>query len=59
MSDNAKETMLSDLRECRAALDDLIQKKPGIEALFCGTNTIGNLRAELGKYKREEINHER
>lgn len=39
------------LRECRLALDELIRQKPGIEALMCGSTTLGNLRAELGKHK--------
>jgi len=36
------------LRECRLAVEDLINKKPGIEALSCGNNTIGNLKVEIG-----------
>ena len=43
------------LRECRAALDDLIAKKPGIEALQCGSTTLGNLRAELYKYRPQGV----
>lgn len=41
------------LRECRAALEELIRKKPGIEALHCGSTTLGNLRAELYDYRRQ------
>lgn len=37
------------LRQCRIALDSLIEQKPGIQALVCGQTTIGNLRAELGR----------
>lgn len=40
------------LRECRLALDELIIKKPGIEALTCGSTTLGNLRAELHQYRK-------
>jgi hypothetical protein len=43
------------LRECRAALDDLVKKKPGIEALHCGSTTIGNLRASLGKHRPQGV----
>lgn len=39
------------LRECAAALEDLIKKKPGIEALVCGSTTLGNLRVELREYR--------
>lgn len=43
------------LRECRAALDDLIKKKPGIEALLCGSTTLGNLRASLYDYRPQGV----
>jgi len=40
------------LRECRYALEDLIDKKKGIEGLVCGSNTLGNLKAEFFHYRR-------
>lgn len=43
------------LRECRAALDDLVKKKPGIEALLCGSTTIGNLRVSLGAHRPQGV----
>jgi len=43
------------LRECRSALDDLIKKKPGIEALICGSTTLGNLRASLYDYRPQGV----
>jgi hypothetical protein len=39
------------LRECRAALDDLIRQKPTMAGLLCGSTTLGNLRAELHAYR--------
>lgn len=39
------------LRECRGMLDALIEKFPKHAGLLCGSTTIGNLRAELGKYR--------
>lgn len=39
------------LRECRAALDLLIEKKPELSALLCGSTTLGNLRASLHDYR--------
>jgi len=39
------------LRECRAALDSLIEKKPELAALLCGSTTLGNLRASLHDYR--------
>ena len=45
------------LRECRAALDELFIKKPGIEALRCGSTTLGNLRAELYRSRPSAIMH--
>ena len=39
------------LRECRAALDDLIRQKPTMAGLICGSTTLGNPRAELGAYR--------
>lgn len=41
------------LRECRAALDDLIRQKPTMAGLLCGSTTLGNLRAELGAYRTQ------
>jgi hypothetical protein len=35
------------LRECRAALDSLIQQKPTLAGLLCGSTTLGNLKASL------------
>ena len=49
----AEQAML--LRECRSALDDLIKKKPGIEALLCGSTTLGNLRASLYDYRPQGV----
>lgn len=39
------------LRECRAALDDLLIKKPMLAAMQAGTTTLGNLRAMLHDYR--------
>lgn len=39
------------LRSCRKALDVLLESKPLFGAIDFGTNTIGNLRAELYPYK--------
>lgn len=39
------------LRECRAALDDMISKKPMLTGLRCGSTTLGNLRASLHEYR--------
>ena len=35
------------LREVNLALNDLLEKKPLLGAMCCGTTTLGNLRAEL------------
>lgn len=43
------------LRECRAALDSLIAQKPTLAGLVCGSTTLGNLRAELGKYRPQGV----
>ena len=43
------------LRECRYALDDLIKKKKGIESLLCGSTTLGNLKAQLYKYRPKAV----
>lgn len=43
------------LRECRAALDDLIIKKPDIAGLVCGSTTIGNLRASLYVHRPQGV----
>lgn len=43
------------LRECRAALDDLIAQRPTISTLKCGSTTLGNLRAELYNYRPSGI----
>lgn len=39
------------LRECRRAIDDLLNKKPMMAALICGSTTLGNLRASLHDYR--------
>jgi hypothetical protein len=39
------------LRECRAALDLLIEKKPALAMLLCGSTTLGNLKASLHDYR--------
>ena len=39
------------LRECRHALDGLLKQRPMMAALVCGSTTLGNLRAELYKYR--------
>lgn len=39
------------LRECRTALDDLLNKKPTLAGLVCGSTTLGNLRASLYDYR--------
>jgi uncharacterized protein YbaA (DUF1428 family) len=43
------------LRECRAALDTLIEKKPALAMLLCGSTTLGNLRASLHDYRAKGI----
>ena len=43
------------LRECRAALDDLLKQKPMIAALVCGSTTLGNLRASLYEYRPQGV----
>lgn len=43
------------LRECRAALDDLITQRPTITTLKCGSTTLGNLRANLYNYRPSGI----
>jgi hypothetical protein len=43
------------LRECRAALDDLLKKKPMMTALICGSTTLGNLRASLYEYRPQGV----
>ncbi len=43
------------LRECRAALDSLIQKKPALAGLLCGSTTLGNLRALLYDYRPQGV----
>jgi hypothetical protein len=50
MTDDEKTALL---RECRAALDDLLADKPLLAAKLCGTNTLGNLRAMLYAYRAE------
>jgi hypothetical protein len=45
------------LRECRAALDDLLKKKPMMAALVCGSTTLGNLRASLYEYRPQGVFH--
>ncbi len=35
------------LRECRSAITELLEKKPMLGALRCGSTTLGNLRVEL------------
>ena len=41
------------LRECRAALDSLIEKKPALAMLLCGSTTLGNLKASLHDFKEK------
>lgn len=54
--DESEDTLEKDalLRQCRAALDAVLERKPMMGAMYyaCGsfTGTIGNLRAELGKF---------
>lgn len=43
------------LRECRAALDDLLQKKPIMAAMVCGSTTLGNLRAMMYEYRPQGV----
>ena len=43
------------LRECRKALDELLQKKPNMAGLVCGSTTLGNLRAELYNYRPQGV----
>lgn len=43
------------LRECRTALDALLDKKPMLSALVCGSTTLGNLRASLYEYRPQGV----
>ena len=43
------------LRECRFALDSLIQKKPQLAGMLCGSTTLGNLRAFLYDYRPQGV----
>lgn len=43
------------LRECRAALDDLLKKKPLMAAMLCGSTTLGNLRASLYEHRPKGV----
>jgi hypothetical protein len=43
------------LRECRLALDELISKKPMLAGLWCGSTTLGNLKASLHAYRPQGI----
>ena len=43
------------LRECRFALDCLLEKKPILAALVCGSTTLGNLRASLHDYRPKGV----
>jgi hypothetical protein len=43
------------LRECRAALDSLIQQKPSLAGLHCGSTTLGNLKASLYGYRPQGV----
>lgn len=39
------------LRECRAALDEMLRKKPMMSGMECGSTTLGNLRSMLYAYR--------
>ena len=43
------------LRECRSALDSLIQQKPQLATLLCGSTTLGNLKASLYGYRPQGV----
>ena len=43
------------LRECRLALDALLEKRPSMAGLICGSTTLGNLRADLYSYRPKEV----
>lgn len=47
------------LRQCRAALDALLDKKPMLGAMVytcgAGSNSLGNLRAELYDYRPQGV----
>jgi hypothetical protein len=43
------------LRECRFAIDTLIEKKPALAMLLCGSTTLGNLKASLHDYRVKKI----
>lgn len=43
------------LRECRAALDDLLTKKPMLAGMSAGYTTLGNLRAMLYDYRPQGV----
>lgn len=43
------------LRECRAALDSLLQQKPTLGGLKCGSTTLGNLRASMYEYRPQGV----
>jgi hypothetical protein len=43
------------LRECRAALDDLLRKKPMMSGMECGSTSLGNLRSMLYAYRPQGV----
>ncbi len=43
------------LRECRLALDVLLQKKPMLAGMKCGSTTLGNLRASLYEHRPQGV----
>jgi len=43
------------LRECRIAIDSLLQQKPALAGLICGSTTLGNLKASLYEYRPQGV----
>lgn len=47
------ENAVAALRECRFALDSLLEANPKLAGQVHGSTTLGNLRAEVGAFARK------
>ena len=43
------------LRECRRAIDELLEKRPNLAGVRCGSTTLGNLRVLLHEYRPQGV----
>lgn len=43
------------LRECRLAIDALLDQKPMLGAMLCGSTTLGNLRVDLHAIRPKDV----